>query len=271
MSRIFRVFSFMGQVLGMVRQNTKLLAPLGINLVIAVPAMLVFALIAQLTYENNPNIGYIVSFVATIILSLIDYSCNALACSLIYDQVTTGNAEIKPALKRTLTAAPGILIFATVSAFFDMLATYARERDDIVAQILVGIVRAIWTAATYVVMPAMVIEGLGFFAAFKRSKELAETNPTQVGAGVIGMGIVSYALAFVCVGLGVGALRFIYPSVPFLGVFAFLFFLNLYWSLIGYLKITYFTCFYMWAKECERQGSADPNLAPAPLAHALQN
>ena len=43
------------------------------------------------------------------------------------------------------------------------------------------------------------------------------------------------------------------------------FFVNLYWSLGGYLKITYFTCFYMWARECERQGSSDPRLAPAPL------
>lgn len=271
MSRFFRVFSFMGQVLGMVKQNKTLLSPLGINLVVSVPAMIVFALVAHLVGGsddgNSQLIGYGVTFIGTLILYFIDYSCNALAVSLIYDQVTTGDAKLKDAVGRTIKVAPGILIFAAISALFDMLATYARERDDIVASILIGIVRMFWTAATYVVMPAMVIEGIGFGAAFKRSKELAESNPTQVGAGVVGMGLVSYAIAFVCGALAVGSLR-IMPNM-FLAVFCFMFFLNLYWSLMGYLKITYFTCFYMWAKECERQGSSDPSLAPAPLANAI--
>ncbi len=56
---------------------------------------------------------------------------------------------------------------------------------------------------------------------------------------------------------------------PVLGIFAFMFFVNLYWAVGGYLKITYFTCFYMWARECERQGSSDPRLAPAPLQAAM--
>jgi hypothetical protein len=35
------------------------------------------------------------------------------------------------------------------------------------------------------------------------------------------------------------------------------------------MKIAYSTCFYMWARECERAGSQDHALAPLPLRTAL--
>ena len=268
MSRFFRVFTFMGQVLGMIRQNPKLLAPLGINLMVAIPAMVVFSLIYSVTQDQGA-ISYVVAVVGITGLYFIDYFCNGLTVSLIYDQVTTNDASLKDAFGRALRASPGILIFAAVSALMELAATYARERDDMVAEIVAGIVRAIWTAATYVVMPALVIENMGFFKAFSRSKELAENDPTQVGAGVIGMGIVTYLLGLACWALGVGAFKVLGGIHPFAGVFGFMFFVNLYWAFGGYLKITYFTCFYLWARECETQGSADPSLAPAPLQVAL--
>ena len=112
-------------------------------------------------------------------------------------------------------------------------------------------------------------ENTGFFNAFKRSKDLAANDPTQVGSGIIGMGLATYILGVVCWGLGVGSFNVLGNFSPLLGMFAMMFFVNIYWALGGYLKITYFTCFYLWARECERQGSADPRLAPAPLAAAM--
>jgi hypothetical protein len=44
---------------------------------------------------------------------------------------------------------------------------------------------------------------------------------------------------------------------------------NLYWAVSGWMKIAYSTCFYMWARECERTGSQDHTLAPLPLRAAL--
>jgi len=43
----------------------------------------------------------------------------------------------------------------------------------------------------------------------------------------------------------------------------------LYWTVSGFIKASYFTCFYMWANACAKQGSSDVKLAPAPLANAL--
>ena len=56
---------------------------------------------------------------------------------------------------------------------------------------------------------------------------------------------------------------------PLLGGVFFYTFFNLYWAVSGFIKSTYFTCFYLWAKRCEEEGAADTSLAPAPLANAL--
>jgi hypothetical protein len=263
LARYFRVFKFSGQVLGMVKSNPRLAAPMAFNLGLAVPVNIVLAIVYGLLPEDS-IIGYVILFGGVTALYFIDYFSAGLAVSLIYDQVTTGNAQFGPAFSRTIKASPGIAVFATVSAILDLLASYAQERDDIIGQIILGIVRAIWTTATYVVMPAMVIEGIGFFGAFKRSKDLMAHDPTQVGVGIIGLGFLTYLLSIVTIGGGI-FLANLLSSVPILAALVFFTMVNVYWTVSGYMKSTYYTCFYLWARECERHGSADPRLAPQPL------
>ncbi len=266
MERYFRVFKFMGQVLGMVQQNPSLLVPFGLNVAIAVPINIVLVILVALTADTAPGLAFVLNGVGVVALYYTDYFCNGLTASMIYDQVTTGNATIAEGVKRTARSAVGILVFATISGVFDLLSSYAQERDDIVGRILLGIVRAVWTTATYVVMPSMVIEGLGFGAAFKRSKDLAVNDPTGVGAGVVGMGLVCYLVSVVGFGAAEGLFYQIGGPIGFFLGFTVT---NLVWATTGYLKITYFTCFYLWARECAGRQQANPTFAPAPLAAAL--
>lgn len=266
MQRYFRVFKFMGQVLAMGQANPRLFVPLIANLAIAVPLNLVLVIGLYLLGDANPSIAWVFNAVGVVALYYTDYFCNGLTASMIFDQVTTGNATLGNGIKRTLHSALGILVFATISGIFDLLSSYAQERDDILGRILLGIVRSVWTMATYVVLPSMVIEGLGFGDSFKRSKQLAENDPTGVGAGVIGMGLASYLISVA----GFGLAQFAFVNVGgVIGLFITLTLTNLVWALTGYLKITYFTCFYLWARECATRGQSSPQFAPAPLAAAL--
>ncbi|MBW2465511.1 MAG: hypothetical protein JRH11_27945, partial [Deltaproteobacteria bacterium] len=116
-ARYFRVFKFAGEVLGMVKANPTLAAPMGINIAIAVPVNIALAIAYGLFGDGV--IGYVVLVVGITALYFIDYFCAGLAVSLIYDQVTTNDAKMRPAFSRTLKATPGILVFATVSAALD--------------------------------------------------------------------------------------------------------------------------------------------------------
>jgi len=267
LARYFRVFKFAGQVVGMIKDNPSLAAPMGINLGLAIPVNITLAIVYSLV--TNEILSFVILGVGVTALYFIDYFCAGLACSLIYDQVTTQNAKLGPAFSRTLKASPGILVFATVSAALDLMSSYAQERDDIIGTILLSILRVIWTTATYVVMPAMVIEGMGFFGAFKRSKDLMKHDPTQVGVGIIGLGFLTYILSLVTIGGGVFLANMLSSISPILAGLVFFSMINVYWTVSGYMKSTYYTCFYLWARECERNNAADPRLAPAPLQASI--
>lgn len=267
MEKYLKVFKFMFEVFGMAKRNTVLLRPLLINIIVGMIVSVVLAF--AFSVVTSELASYIVLSAGLVLLYFIDYFNNGLTVSLIYEQVTTGQANFSTAMARTTKSMPGILTFAAISGLLDLISSYAQERGDVVGKILTRVVYAVWTTATYMVMPTMVIENTGFVAAFGRAKDVMKNDPTQVGAGVIGIGMATWVLGGVCVAGAYGALRFLAPINGILAAFAFFFITNIYWGVSGYIKTTYYTCFYLWAKECETKQSTDYSLAPAPLAAAL--
>lgn len=269
MGSFFRVFSFMGQVMAMVTKNPTLLVPLAANLAIATGVNIVLVLIMALVPGDMQFLGYALYLFGLSVLYFIDYFSAGLNTSMVFEQVTTGTASVGSAFTRTLKSIVGIVIFAVVSAIFDALENLAHQQRGAIKQILIGILRSVWTTATYVIMPAMIIENLGFVDSFKRSKALVERDPTQVGVGVVGLGLVTWLLGVGTVVLGGMVLRAGYAIHPAVGLGLSLLISNVFWSFSAYLKSTYYTCFYLWARECERQGSANPAFAPEPLRNVL--
>lgn len=267
MERYTRVFSFMFEVFGMAGKNPTLFRPILFNVMLAAPFNIGLAVVYG--HIHSQMAGYAVMLAGVAVLYFIDYFCAGLTASLIYDQVTTGNATMSAALERTKKAAPSIMIFAAISALFDFLASIAQERNDIVGKIVSQIVYLVWTTATYVVMPTMVIEGLHFTEAFSRAKALGKNDPTNVGSGIIGIGLVNYIVSGACMFVAYQGSHALAHISPIVGAVFFFTFFNVSWALTGFLKTSYFTCFYLWAKECEKKGSASTSFAPAPLAAAL--
>jgi hypothetical protein len=263
-----RALAFMGQIFSLAGKHKALLKPLIWDVLLTTPIMAAFTVLEFFVHSSGGF--YAVMGVEAFLLYFVDYACNSITASLMYDYAMTGEASMQTALPRVKKALPGVLTFAAVSALLDVASTYARERNDIVSRIVLRVLRAIWTTATYVIMPALVIEGVSFGDAFKRSKTLMDQDPTGVGAGVVAMSITSYIIAAVCFPLAYVLLRFgavhIHPAV---GALLSMLVVNLYWAVSGWMKIAYSTCFYMWARECERTGATDHALAPLPLRTAL--
>jgi pSer/pThr/pTyr-binding forkhead associated (FHA) protein len=262
-----RALAFMGQIFSLAGQHKALLKPLVYDVLLTTPIMAAFTVLEFFVHSRNGF--YAVMGVEAFLLYFVDYACNAITASLIYDYSTTGEATMASALPRVKKALPGVLTFAAVSALLDVASTYARERNDIVSRIVLRVLRAIWTTATYVIMPALVIEGVSFGDAFKRSKALMDEDPTGVGAGIVAMSITSYIVAAVCFPLSYVVMRALGHIHPAIGALGAMLIVNLYWSVSGWMKIAYSTCFYMWARECERTHTPDRALAPLPLRTAL--
>jgi hypothetical protein len=262
-----RAFAFIGQMFSLAFKHKAILSPILWDLAITTPISIGIGIAMGFVHSEGAFYGLLA--VGTLMLYFVDYCCNAFTASLMYDYATTGQADGARARSRVMKALGGILVFAGVSALLDVASTYARERNDVLAKVMLRILRAIWTTATYVIMPAMVIEGVSFGDAFGRSKQLMEKDPTGVGAGIVAMSITSYIAAIIIFPLAYFALRFGGHIHPALGGILFFTFINLYWSVSGWLKIAYSTCFYVWARECQRTGSQDHALAPRPLRTAI--
>jgi hypothetical protein len=267
MGPFFRVFGYMGQVLAMIRQNPMLLAPLVLNVAIAAPLNIVLAIASN--FVESPALNYVFFGFGIFSLYFIDYFCAGLNTSMVYDQVTTGSAGLGQAFGRTLRGIIGITIFAAVTALFDLAIHYANQRRDAIGRMIAGFVRSIWTTATYVIMPVMLIEGQGFLASLKRSKEVAENDWTQVGVGYVGLGLVTWLISLAAMLLSGFLFQVLGNISPILGLLASFTVVNAFWAITAYLKSNYYTCFYLWARECERTRSANPALAPAPLKNVL--
>lgn len=267
MERYLRVFKFAGEVFGRAGKRPLLLAPLLANLAFAAPINVGLAIALALVESRPASYALLVFGIGT--LYFIDYFCNGLTASLIHDEVTGHQVDLMAALERTRKVAGGIAQFAAISALFDLLQAYASERDDIVSKLATRVLYMLWTTATYVVMPAMVIEGTSFGRAFSRSKELAQNDPTQLGVGVVAIGAVNYVLGATVFMLAYKLSDALAAAYPVLAGLAFYTLVNVYWALSGYLKISYFTCFYLWARACERTSSKSPGLAPTPLSAVI--
>ena len=263
-----RALAFMGQIFSLAGAHKALFKPLVLDLAVTTVIMAAFTVLEF--FVRSRGAFYAVMGAEAFVLYFVDYACNSITASLMYDYATTGEATMATAIPRVKKALPGVLTFAAVSALLDVASTYARERNDIASKIILRILRAVWTTATYVIMPALVIEGVSFGDAFKRSKSLMDHDPTGVGAGIVAMSITSYIVAAVCFPLSYVLLRFgavhIHPAI---GALLSMLIVNLYWAVSGWMKIAYSTCFYLWARECERTGSTDHALAPLPLRTAL--
>ena len=262
-----RALDFFQQMFVMARREPALRKPMMQNLVVA--TLLSVAISALLFVVRSAGAQNGILFLGVTILYFVDYQCNALTAALINDYVTTGRVDVAASQAKVQKARAGIMVFAAISAVLDLGTTYARERRDVVSRILLGIVRSIWTTATYVILPAMVIEGVSFKDALLASKQRMERDPTGVGAGIVALSMVSYIIGAI-----VFSLAFTFDRVgsrlhPAFGMVLFFAFVNVYWSVTGWLKIAYSTCFYLWAKRCEELGTSDHATAPMPLRHAL--
>ena len=90
-----------------------------------------------------------------------------------------------------------------------------------------------------------------------------------LAVGVVGLGLVTWLLSLLTVFVGGFTLNFLFPVSPVLALLAAFFFVNVFWATSAYLKSNYYTCFYLWARECERARQPNPMLAPEPLRNVI--
>lgn len=233
------------------------------------------------------TILYIIGALLVFVQFIVTYVFSAMTVYLIYGYLAEGDGRMDKAwavVKRDFWDIASLAAASTlVKVVRDMLK---GKKGGGLGEVLGNMLGVLWTEATYLILPAMVIEDMNLKDGMKRAAQIVRDNLLLVGISTVGVravsGLISFLLSAVGIVLGVGVgiglvsmmagstwavvigvLLAILIATPFILVAA---------VTSSYTSTAYHTCLYIWARDVERakqKGQPMEVSAPEPLAAVL--
>ena len=138
------------------------------------------------------------------VLAYITIFFNAALISAANERLEGGDPTIGSAIRGAARRAGKILPWALLSAVVSVILRAIEERVGFVGKIVIAVVGMAWTVVTFLVLPIIVVEGIGTGKALKKSGSLVRNTWGENLAGHIGLGIVGFLLILPSIAL-VGA------------------------------------------------------------------
>jgi hypothetical protein len=226
---------------------------------------------------------------------VVSYIFSAMTAYLIYGYLAEGDGRLDKAWNVVRRDFFDILTLAAASTAVNLLRNAAQRnrRGGIAANLVrgaTGLLQVLWTEASYLILPSMVIDDLNLKDGMQRVLKITRENLLLIGISTVGVRWVTGLIGFVmwliglliALAIGGGAVYLtggIENIVSILAiavaVFIFFGFVTLTSVMSSYTTTAYHTCLYLWAREVEKvqvTQLADQPVrvpAPAPLAAAL--
>jgi hypothetical protein len=187
-----------------------------------------------------------------------------------------------------------ILSLAAASTVVNLFTSSIRNRSSrsrnaaagLIGGAIASILETVWTEASYLILPAIMIEDANLVTGVKRATFIAKNNLLLIGVSTVGVkwitGIISFVLGLIGlvigVGAGIGILSVTNSSTAgiiigiALGAILFFIFVMVASVISSYTMTAYNTCLFLWARDVEKaqaQGRSMQVTAPAPLAAVL--
>lgn len=296
MESFSRGWNFLKQAWSMAFKDKDLLKP-SIYALIAgtiVSIVGVIPIIGAFFLFGDSQFGNIILFILGAIMIfvqfVVSYIFSGMTVYLIYGYLSEGDGRMDKAWAIVQRDFFDILTLAAVSTVVNLLRNAAnRNRGGIGASLVSGatnLLQVLWTEASYLILPAMVIDDLNLRDGMQRILKITRENLLLIGISTVGvrwvtgligaaLGLGGFAIAFAIGGGaayltgGVNAISIIGVA---LGALIFFTFILLASIISSYTSTAYHTCLYIWARDVEKAQAADQPIrvaAPAPLAAVL--
>ncbi|MCE2532305.1 MAG: hypothetical protein J4F44_07580, partial [Acidimicrobiia bacterium] len=166
-------------------------------------AGLVFLVIALVNYDPADGLGDMEVGGGSVLLIILGVIAAAIAVYFFQGALVHGARErltggdptvasaIRGAWKRIGAIAPWAIVALVVGFIINSIQQAARDRAGFAGALLGGLLDLAWRAMTFLVMPIIIAEGAGAFAAIGRSKNLlrrtwGENLVAQAGLSIVG-------------------------------------------------------------------------------------
>lgn len=301
MQSLSRGWSFFTQSWKMVSADKDLIKPSIYALFVGFLVTLVFMIPIAITALVLGTQGMI----ARIILALfgavlifaqyaVTYIFSAMTIQLVYGYLSEGDGRMDKAWEIVRRDWFNILTLAAASTLVTLIKNAVRGNGrsrNVIGEAVAGIINTVWTEATYIVLPIMIIEDVNLKDGLKRATYIFKNNLMLIGISTVGVswitGMIGFVLGAVGLLLGFGialplislagdVLPLIVVAVV-LGVFVASIFFMLASVINTYTSTAYHTCLYIWARDVEKSRASQSAgipvriAAPQPLAAVLGN
>ena len=206
----------------------------------------------------------------TLAAYIITYFYTAMTVNLIDTHLRGRDAKLGEALQDALKNVGALISLAVLSMVVAAISSAVRGRGSRARGLAAEAIDKTWQAATYLMLPIIIIEDVPLREAMTRAWQLHRGRLSDVVVAEIGVTLINKILGTLAllVAIGLGALL-VLASTALLPVaiaiaagvisFAMIF--------TSYLRTAYYTCLYLWAAAAE--AADQPVAAPKPLAEAV--
>ncbi len=261
-----------------------LLAGFVVTVIGSIPVILAFVLFGD--QGIGQAVGYVLGAALIFVQYLVSYVFSAMTIYLIFGYLSEGDGRMDRAWAIVGRDFLDILSLAAASTVVNLLRSLVRGKGNQGGRnFLAGLIDTVWTEATYLVLPAMVIDDTNLKESLRRATHIVRDNLLLVGVSTVGVRAVTGLIGFLLGGTGIalgfgvaiGAIT-LTNGANFgmiggigLGVLIAGLFIMVAVVIGSYTSTAYHTCLYIWARDVERSGQADRSISPpAPLAAVLE-
>ena len=297
MESFSRGWSFLKQAWSMAFKDRDLLKPsiyaLVAGMIVSVIGIIPIAIVAFLFSGSQFGniIMAVVGAIMVFVQFVVSYVFSGMTAYLIFGYLSEGDGRMDKAWEIIRRDFFDLLTLAAASTVVNMLKSAANRnrRGGLAAGLIRGaanLFEVLWTEASYLILPAMVIDDLNLKDGMQRVLSITKQNLLLIGISTVGVrwvtGLIGFVLGFggfvLALAIGGGAVYatggFNFVSILGIVAAAFIFFAFVVVASVisSYTSIAYHTCLYIWARDVEKAQVAGQSMripAPAPLAAVL--
>ena len=128
---------------------------------------------------------------------IVFFNSALVACAMI--RFRGGDPTVADGLRAASARLPQILAWSLLAATVGIVLRALQERFQLLGRIVIALLGAAWTIATFFIVPVLVVEKAGPFDAVKRSTTLMKQTWGESLVSHVGIGVVTGILTFLAV------------------------------------------------------------------------
>jgi hypothetical protein len=179
--------------------------------------------------QSGDPLPVVLLFLFYLVTSFITLFFNTAMVSIALERLRGGDPRVGEGFRVAVENLGSIFLFAVASATVGVVLRLIEDKHEIIGSIVSSILGAAWAVVTFLVVPVMVVEKQGPFAAIRRSGELLRQTWGAQLAGNLGIGIIVFLMAL----LGLIPLALGFLSATGVGVIVGIAIAIIYWGLVA--------------------------------------